>query len=52
MIHHPMLSETAALMDRLRHYRDGSDHRAAATLVHEPRITPDSRATQQLRGAH
>ncbi len=29
---------TAAESDRLRHYRDGHDHRAAATLVRGPRV--------------
>jgi len=42
---------TAAKMDRLRHYRDGHDHRAAAILVYGPRVEPGGVTITQIAGA-
>ncbi len=37
MITHATPPATVALMERIRHYRAGADHRAAATLMSGPR---------------
>lgn len=41
----------AAKMARLRHYRDGHDHRAIATLVNGPRIQPGGVTITQIARA-
>lgn len=44
-------SAIAAKMARLRHYRDGHDHRAAAVLTYGPRIQPGGVTITQIAGA-
>ncbi len=44
-------STIAAKMDRLRHYRDGHDHRAAAVFTYGPRIQPGGVTITQIAGA-
>jgi hypothetical protein len=44
-------SAIAAKMSRLKHYRDGHDHRACCALVHGPRIQPGDVTITQIAGA-
>ncbi len=44
-------SATEATMSRWKHYRDGHDHRAIATLVNGPRIQPGGVTITQIAGA-